>query len=224
MIDFTKILKDIVPDSDGPGEVYRRKMVVAVVNGDNTVDLTSSGVTIPSVPVLAGAQLTVGSNVQVITERGALLVLGKVGAPVAPAVTKPLAHILWGTPNISNGVVTNLTPSSVPVNDGGMWVSGVNFTVPADQGGLYEIGAAIRYAGQATSSQGQRQVRFNVNGANYTYYASMATSLTDTGTPGFAVIRRIMTAGDTISFSAYQVSTITLALDVSSHAWIERVR
>lgn len=224
MIDYTRILKDIVPEQDGPGDVHRRKFTVASINVDNTVNLTDgAGTSIPSVPVLAGAQLTIGSNVQVMTERGAMLVLGKVGASVAPATTRPNAFFKFGTPSIPHATVVNLTPTSVPINDAGMWVSGTNFTIPAGQGGLYEMGLALRYAGQA-SPVGHRQARFNINGVNYTYVAQTANDLINTGSPGFGTAEEILVAGDVVSFSAYQTANTTLALDASSHGWLRRIR
>lgn len=76
-IDFTKLQRKLNPPPDGEDSVKLRTGVVSAANADGTVDLTMSGVTVPSVPVLDQARgLAVGANVQVLSVRGSLLVLG----------------------------------------------------------------------------------------------------------------------------------------------------
>jgi hypothetical protein len=77
-IDFTRLINKINPEPDGTPTVALRTMVVATVNGDGTVNLTSSGVTIPNVARLASSSVSVGNRVQVLSARGVLLVLGPV--------------------------------------------------------------------------------------------------------------------------------------------------
>lgn len=226
MIDITKTLKNIVPEQDGPSDVNRRKMVVAAINGDDTVDLISSGVTVPSVPVLAGAFLTVGSNVQVITERGAMLVLGKVGAAIdpTPVAAFPSAYVTLSA-TLANGVVTDFTPATVPYNIGAMYPgSGTTFTVPTGQGGLYQAGIVLRYASQA-SPAGTRQARVNKNGAEFMLFNQPA--VTNYASSNIVVnggIRLPLVAGDTISFAGFQNSGGSLALVGNSVAWLDRIR
>jgi hypothetical protein len=78
--DMTKLLKKLFPesDSDGPGSLTLRTMTVSAVNGDGTVDLSSSGVVIPDVNRLESATVSNGDRVQVLASRGQLLVLGTV--------------------------------------------------------------------------------------------------------------------------------------------------
>lgn len=76
MIDYVKMIDKISPKRDGSTPLSLRTMTVDIVNGDGTADLTTSGVTIPDVPLLASVSILAGDNVQVLTGRGVLLVLG----------------------------------------------------------------------------------------------------------------------------------------------------
>lgn len=77
-LDYTNILKKLVPEEDGEPSLHLRTMTVAVVNGDGTVDLTTSGVTVPSVARLSSASVSIGNQVQVLVGRGVMLILGTV--------------------------------------------------------------------------------------------------------------------------------------------------
>jgi hypothetical protein len=78
-LDYTKLLARIVPESDAEDSLKLRTGVVSSVNANGTVDVTISGLTVPNIPRLRGAYLLVGDNVQVISYRGSLLVIGVVG-------------------------------------------------------------------------------------------------------------------------------------------------
>lgn len=93
MLDYTRVLKKIVPEQDGPSPTYLRTGTVVADNGDGTAALTlADGVTIlPSVAVLNGVTLTAGMIVQVLTFRGGLLILGPSGS--RPPVTTPLTRL-----------------------------------------------------------------------------------------------------------------------------------
>lgn len=78
MLDYTKLLKKINPDSDGEDTLRLRVGVVSTVNSDGTVNVTISGVTIPNVPRLLDSSMATGAAVQVLSYRGSLLVLGRV--------------------------------------------------------------------------------------------------------------------------------------------------
>lgn len=224
MLDFTRAIEKIVPEDDGPGKVVRRKFTVAAINGDNTVNITDgAGVTTPNVPVLAGAQLIVGSKVQVLSERGAMLVLGKVGASIAPPTVLPAALMGFGTPTIADNSVTALTPT-VTINDGGMYPgSGTVFTIPVGQGGFYTMGLVLRYSTQSgTAAVGHKQARIHRNGSEYMAFQMPVIPSFNTVVAG--VIRIGLVAGDTISFHAYQNSGSSQTLVGNGTAWIERVR
>lgn len=220
-VDFTKSLKTIVPEKDGEPNLTLRKVAIVSVNGDGTADVTMQGALVPNVPILAGATVSPGQNVQVLAARKTLLILGTGATPSSAAM--PSAFFNLGTPSIANNVATDLVPTSVPVNDGAMWPgSGASFTVPVGQDGLYELALAIRYTGQATSV-GQRQAIFVINGTDYTYSATTAVGLNGTGSPAFAVVRRVLSAGDVVTFRTLQNSGGALTLNSSSHGWLERV-
>jgi hypothetical protein len=81
MIDLTTILDKLDPDPGGESTLRLRTGTVDVVNADGTLDIEmSSGVVVPGVPKLAGAYAPVGANVQMIAQRGGLLVIGSVGS------------------------------------------------------------------------------------------------------------------------------------------------
>lgn len=226
MIDYTKILKQIVPDEDGPGPVYRRKATVVAVNGDGTVDVSLNDVTIGSVPVLAGAQVAVGVNIQLLSERGELLALGKVGAGVAPPTVWPNTYIEFGTPSIPHNSTTNLTPSSVPFDPNPMWPgSGSTFTVPAGQGGLYSYGAHLRFPVQSSPTSGLRQIRVVVNGVERSIFQIATDSAFDGASgPVSGGSRAVLSAGATIVFRAFQTSGAAMVLiGTGNVGWIQRI-
>lgn len=222
--DYTRLLEKIVPTQDGEDPVRLRTAVVAVINSDGTIDITLNGVTVTNVPVV-GSNLgfVVGRSVQVLVHRGALLVLGQTAGSAATA--SPSAFATLGTPTLTHNTITTFTPSAVTVDDGDMYPgSGTTFTVPSGQGGLYEIGLALRYASQAVAA-GVRQARIIVNGGDYMINQIPTTAgLNASNIAVNLVVRRVMAAGDTIAFGGYQNSGGDLALSGSSHGWIERVR
>lgn len=83
-IDYLKILQKIAPDADGEDVTRLRNGVVTALNSNGTVDVELSNVTIPSVPRLDNARVSVGQRVRVLTTRGALLVLGAESAADEP--------------------------------------------------------------------------------------------------------------------------------------------
>lgn len=87
-IDYTKLLAKLQPDPGGEDILRLRTGVVSAFNGNGTVDLLLSGVTVEDVPyLLTGGAIGVGAVVQVISYRGALLVLGPSGSTNQPAAT-----------------------------------------------------------------------------------------------------------------------------------------
>lgn len=80
MIDFTALNLKLNPQPQlgGADELRLRVGVVTVVNSNGTVDLTLAETEVTAIPVLNGVPLFVGSVVQLLTYRGALLVLGTV--------------------------------------------------------------------------------------------------------------------------------------------------
>ncbi len=80
-VDFTTLLDKLQPDPGGESTVRIRVGTVDAVNADGTLDITmSSGVLVSGVPKLANAYAPDGANVQMISQRGSLLVIGAVAA------------------------------------------------------------------------------------------------------------------------------------------------
>lgn len=224
MIDPTRLLEKLIPEKDGEPYLTYRKGVITAVNSNGTIDITLSGVAVTGVPVIGETtDYVVGRTAHLLAAKGLLLALGT--AASGGSTAKPNAYFTFGTPTITNNSLTTLTPNAVPVNDGSMWTSGTNFVVPTGQGGLYEMGLALQYASQATAA-GIRMARFRKNGSDITYAAHTvaATGLNSTLTPGFAVARNVLAAGDIITFHAFHTAGADLALNASSHGWLERVR
>ena len=225
-IDYTRMLDKLIPVADGQDVLRLRTGLVMAINSDGTLDVAISGVTVEDIPVLGdNSGFIVSQPCQVLTYRGSLLVLGQVGSGTAGPVTRPSAFMTFGTPTITNNSVTTLTPSTVPVNDAAMYPgSGTTFTIPTGQSGLYEIGMVLRYALQATAI-GVRYAAFFVNGVeNITWQMPTTTSFNGARITVGGVTRVSLTAGNTVTFSAYQNSGVSLALDGNSVAWIERER
>jgi hypothetical protein len=137
--DYTKLLKKLFPDEGGEPTLHLRTMVVAAVNSDGTVNLTTGGVTVPDVAMLSSVPVVVGSRVQVLTARGVMLVLG----PVAQGLT---ARVTAGTgTNVTGWTNTTAAAGSPAVQ--------IVFTAPPS--GRVNIGlhAALQAAsGQAFAS------------------------------------------------------------------------
>lgn len=79
-MNYTKLLKKLSPERDGEPPAHLRTGVIDTVNSDGTVDVVMSGVTLTSVPKLESAIVSAGDNVQMISFRGSLLVLGRVSS------------------------------------------------------------------------------------------------------------------------------------------------
>lgn len=77
-MDPYRTLQMLLSKTDGESPVRHRSAVVAVVNGDRTVNLTMGGLTVANVSTLGGF-FSVGEVVQVIAWAGDLLVLGVAG-------------------------------------------------------------------------------------------------------------------------------------------------
>jgi hypothetical protein len=109
MIDYTKVLKKIVPDRDGPSPTVLREAIVSADNGDGTADILLSDTLIEDVKVLNGVSLAAGLNVQVLTHRDDLLILGVSGG--RPPVTIPLTRLVQqaSQTGLASGATVSLT-------------------------------------------------------------------------------------------------------------------
>lgn len=124
-MDYTKMLEKIIPTVDGEDKLRLRTGTVTTVNADGTLDITmSDGVLLPNVNKLATAYAPAGAVVQMITFRGAMLVIGAVGSgggngPIVKTGTvtggPSPAATSWSTGVTSFGV-TFPAPPNVHVN------------------------------------------------------------------------------------------------------------
>lgn len=120
MIDLTTLLDKLNPDPGGESTVRIRVGTVTTVNANGTLDITmSSGVLVPGVPKLATAYAPAGAIVQMISQRGSLLVIGAVGSSGANGpMTKtgkvtggPSASTSWVPTAFSFGVTFPAVPN-----------------------------------------------------------------------------------------------------------------
>jgi hypothetical protein len=127
-VDFTALLDKLNPDPGGESVLRLRAGTVAAVNANGTLDITmSSGIVVAGVHKLATAYAPVGANVQMIAQRGSLLVIGAVGSGGANgAMTKTGSHsggpttaASYSVANISFGVTFPAAPNvHINVNSG----------------------------------------------------------------------------------------------------------
>lgn len=86
MTDLHRILARLQPEPDGEPTLSRRTATLTAINGDGTVQINLSGVDVQA-RALSGWNMTIGSTVQVLVERGDLLVLGEAITPGGGFVT-----------------------------------------------------------------------------------------------------------------------------------------
>lgn len=87
MIDYSKLLRKLNPEPGGEDILRLRTGVVDAVNANGTLDVGISGLVVPGVPRLSNITAAVGDIVQVISFRGALLVIGAVAGDAAGRVS-----------------------------------------------------------------------------------------------------------------------------------------
>lgn len=93
MIDYSKIKKKLGGREDDGQDVLRlRTATVGAVNVDGTVDLVLSGVTVEDVSKIGSAVVDVGQEVQVMSYRGSLLVLGGTGVSSGVTGEQPIVR------------------------------------------------------------------------------------------------------------------------------------
>ncbi len=77
MIDYTVLRKKLVPTPDGQDVLRLRVGVVTTINANGTCDVTVAGTTVPGVSRLQEATVSVGAVVQMLSYRGAMLIIGR---------------------------------------------------------------------------------------------------------------------------------------------------
>jgi hypothetical protein len=91
-IDLSEIRKKIASPADGQDVVRLRVGTISAVNADGTLDVTISGIVVPSVPRLQGSPLAVGEVVQLTSYRGSLMVLGTTGTDALTYGNEPFVR------------------------------------------------------------------------------------------------------------------------------------
>lgn len=79
---LSKIRRQLLGEQDGQDVTRLRVGIVTAVNTDGTCDVTISGTTVPGVPRLVEASVSIGSIVQMISYRGSLLIIGRAASGV----------------------------------------------------------------------------------------------------------------------------------------------
>lgn len=136
--------------------------------------------------------------------------------------TRPHALLVLSG-SISNNSVTEVSASGSLVNVGSMWSSGTDVTIPSGQDGVYEVGVVLRYASQGTAS-GMRQARINKNDAEeITFQMPAVAAFNATNIIAAGTTQMGLSAGDVISFGAYQNSGGSLSLTGNCRGWVRRI-
>lgn len=147
------------------------------------------------------------------------------GDPLAAAdlnaiVNRPRFTGTLGSPSLTSGSVTTITPASALHNVGSMWSSGTNIVIPTGQGGEYDLGIVARFASQTTAA-GFRQARVSINGTEWMQWNTPApTNLNATNVTAGGVIPADLNAGDVITFAVFQNSGGALGIVGNSTCWV----
>jgi len=77
-LDYTKLLRKLTPETQVGGDpgLQLRTGTVTALAADGTATVTLNGGSVPNVPVLGNVSLVVGAVVQMLSQRGSLLILG----------------------------------------------------------------------------------------------------------------------------------------------------
>lgn len=169
MIDYTKLLDALDPETDGEDPLRRRTAIVDEVNSDGTLDIILSGVIIENVPRLATVGAVEGDAVQVQTNLGSLLVVGTIASTTTP-------H-LPASSGINNAATTgganNDTTSGTYVDMAGTGsVTSFNFTkrYPASR-----LKVTSHVSMFAVTSSSNAQIGMRIDGVDHNLFTMVAT-------------------------------------------------
>jgi hypothetical protein len=133
-IDYTKLRRKLTPEPeiDGdPGIRLKVGTVAAIDSSTGLVTLNLNGATVPAVPSLSGARFAVGTVVQVLSYRGALLILG--------ASNSASAQPVEASGSTTNGTTTSASYTNSLTTTG---IHGVAFIAPPS-GKIMIIGRSV---------------------------------------------------------------------------------
>lgn len=103
-IDYTKMLRRLFPEDeqDGASNLTMRVGTVDALNSDGTVDVIISGLVFPGIRKLSGAIFPVGAQVQIISYRGSLLIIGSVATSLAPSFPSGAVSTATATESVTS--------------------------------------------------------------------------------------------------------------------------
>lgn len=190
MIDYTRIIDQIMPKAGGEDVLRLRGATVDAVNSDGTVDIIMSGVVVPNVVRLSNAAAVVGESVQVLIHRGLMLVIGPTNGA-------------FGWRPIASGSLAGQSQVSIPVPVG--MYSQLRLTLVgtrASGAGAGEIWCRVNNVSSSVYQTG----RVNINPIS----GNMTNNYYDTHGEGFVLAFWTSTAGT----NAYGTATgLFLATD-----------
>lgn len=191
---LSEIRRQLMGAQDGQDVSRLRTGVVTAVNASGTVDVTLSGVTVASVPVLSGVIVLTGAVVQMLSYRGSLVVIG---------VTASSKQLI-----IKSADQNSATSSTAVADDTELF-----FTAAANA--TYLIDAYLSYGG---AQAGDIRVAWTVPaGATMTrYILAPQAGMTDNANTAMMAIRRAATTqqiagasgGTTNDFTDWQEKVI----------------
>lgn len=137
---------------------------------------------------------------------------------VANLEIRPHTLLSLGTPSIANNSI-QLVNGTVLWDPTGQWGAGNPSRITVNASGLWEIGAVMRFASQATAS-GQRNVRLYKNGVEEIQFGNPAvTNYNATNIICAGATQLVLASGDYIEAYAYQNSGGALSLTGNSRLW-----
>lgn len=203
MADWTKALERILPRSDGEDVLRLRKATVTTVDGDGTIDVLLSGVSLTNVPTLEGSVHVVGDQTQLLVFRGGLLAIG----PASVGDDRAARGIMTNpTRSTSDGTAT--AADAVEVRDA---VLG-NYVFTAATGRLYRV----VYNGNYNSTTGDVRAVTRIRDGGVSTPTTASTLIAETtmhmaegGTGGRQTM--VLTQTFTASAGAHTLSMFTIS-------------
>jgi len=209
--DWSRLVDQILPKAGGEDVVRMRTGVVDAENSDGTVDVAISGLVVPDLYKIDGMVTEVGDVVQVISYRGALIVLGAVassvtsrsyGIPVMPTTTASNGTDTSGTTEVRDAVLGNYVFTAAAGRKYRAWWTGATSANVAND----RVSVRIRDGGSSTPTTastliGETRHTITVSGGGgQTWIPPIAAVLTlTTGTHTFSAFTQRVTGSGVIT-------------------------
>jgi hypothetical protein len=219
-IDYTKLRRKLTPEPeiDGdPGIRLKVGTVAAIDSSTGLVTLNLNGATVPAVPSLSGARFAVGTVVQVLSYRGALLILGASNSASAqpveatgsttPGTTTSTSYTNTLTTTGIHGVAFIAPPS------GKIQIIGRSVASNSNAGSYAQMDYEVRQGSTIGSGTLARTTNNNTAGIQQSATANAQGTIVTGGllaglTPGAAynACLTFMASGSTASFNRRQIA------------------